>query len=267
MAPVLSLVVPAYNERRRLPTFLADVRVYCDTTFGESYEVIVVNDGSRDGTKEFLDETANDWGLLRGIHHVRNLGKGAALRSGFQAARGDYWLLADADGATPMYEERRLRQAIVSGAEIAIGSRAALQDAGKYNRRLVRKMLSMVFSRAARLFFNLTIHDSQCGFKMFPRDVGERLIIRTREHGYLFDLELLLLAEQFGYRVVEIPVLWHEVSGSKVRICSDSLKMLWGLVRLRTGLWSARALAGTRPVIGRESVAVQSLDANSVGIS
>lgn len=242
MRAIVSIIVPAFNERERLPAFLAGVREYCDGTFGESYEVIVVNDGSSDGTREFLDHAAGNWSRLSRIDHARNRGKGTAVRSGMQAARGDYWLFADADGATPICEERKLREAVVAGAEIAVGSRPVACAAGHDGRPFIRWALSGAFRRVSRIFFRLSVHDSQCGFKMFRRGVGHRLAALTREPGYLFDFELLVLADYFGYRVAEVPVAWHDISGSKVRVIRDSLNMLCGLVRLRSRLGSSSRL-------------------------
>ena len=124
-APVLSLILPAFDEVRRLPPYLQSVRAYLEQDFRQPYEVIVVDDGSRDETATAVQDLASEWPQLRLLQHPRNEGKGSAVRTGVMAARGDLLLFADADGATPIEEQARLAAAIAQGADVAIGSRLA----------------------------------------------------------------------------------------------------------------------------------------------
>lgn len=234
--PALSLIVPAYNEERRLPTFTAAVRRYLDQAFKGEYEVIVVDDGSRDGTLLALNGMRAGWRQLRVVTHPQNIGKGAAIRSGMQIANGSIWLFADADGATPIEQEAALRDAVVAGADIAVGSRIAAGDRVERSRSFVRRLSGAAFRRLCREVFCLEVSDTQCGFKMFSKTIGRRLLLAGQECGYLFDIELLALAKGWGCRVAEVPVSWHEMSGSKVRLGRDSLRVLWELQRLHRRL-------------------------------
>ncbi len=123
MRPRLSVVVPAYNESQRLPPYLDRIRSYLTNSYGGHYELIVVDDGSQDSTPHLMQELSQSWPQLKLVRHTRNRGKGAAVRTGMLAACGDMLLLADADGATPIDQEKKLRRALEAGADIAVGSR------------------------------------------------------------------------------------------------------------------------------------------------
>jgi dolichyl-phosphate beta-glucosyltransferase len=240
--PALSVVIPAYNEARRLPPFLARVRGYLDARYPGSYEVIVVDDGSRDGMAEALSGLGADWPELVVIEHATNRGKGAAVRTGMLAARGERLLFADADGATPIDEEAKLAAAMSTGAEVAVGSR--LVAAGDVTRRRTwtRGLAGRLFARAARRWLRIPVRDTQCGFKMFRREAGRTLFSRSQESGYLFDLELLVLADRLGYRVVEVPINWSDVPGGHLSLRRELGRVLAGLWRLRR-----RLMASGRP--------------------
>ena len=228
----ISIIVPAYNERLRLPAFLTTVRQYSDTAFGDEYEVIVVDDGSEDGTTELLEIESARWPQLVMLRHMENLGKGAAVRTGMLCARGVLCLFADADGATPIAEAAQLRRAISAGAEVAIGSRLAGATVDR-QRTMWRSFAGRLFSCLTRTILPLRVADTQCGFKLFRRDVARRLFADLQERGFAFDLELLAMARLHGYRVTEIPVAWREVPGSKLRVIRDSWRMFRSLIAIR----------------------------------
>lgn len=227
----ISLILPAYNEVHRLPIHMLALRRYLDGRLSSSYEVIVVDDGSDDGTALLVSQYARDWPQLILLRHGTNCGKGRALRTGAAAARGDYILITDADGATPIAEEEKLRSAILQGVDVAIGSR--FLGTNGVQRSLVRNVIGGMFAWAVRHMLDLQVRDTQCGFKMFRREVGKQLFGMCRESGYLIDLELLMHARQMGLDVGEVPVAWRDVPGSKVHIVRDGWKMLRGLWRLR----------------------------------
>ncbi len=280
----LSVVIPAYNEAGRLPRYLDAIRAYGDDVWGASnYEMIVVDDGSTDELAEVLAHrltatqrgarTASDrnvqptcsmpWPELRLIRHETNQGKGAAVRTGMLAARGKRLLFADADGATPIAEEAKLRQALEAGADVSVGSRWLCHRSPNFQtprdgpgdpsyvcdsavgrvsrpvrveRTRCRQWAGRLFAWAARNALGLDVRDTQCGFKMFTRAAGLSLFQLCRENGYLFDLEILFWAQWSGYRVAEVPVTWIEVAGSKLRFWRDGWRMATGLFRLRRSL-------------------------------
>ena len=154
------------------------------------------------------------------------------------AACGDIRLFADADGATPIAEEGRLRAALAAGADVAVASRFA-QAAGVTRRRdRFRGMVGWVFKTFVHCLLPTPVRDTQCGFKMFRHAAAERLFAMSRENGYVFDLELLILAQQLGYRVAEVGVNWSEIPGSKLHMSREWRKILAGVWRIRRRLRS-----------------------------
>lgn len=235
----LSLVIPAYNEARRLPPYLASVRAHLDASYGQDYEVIVVDDGSNDGLAAILESSASQWPQLRGLAHEANRGKGAAVRSGVLASLGELVLFADADGATPIDEQEKLAEAIRGGADVAVGSRLVAADGVRRSR--ARGLAGRLFAAVAGRLLRMPVRDTQCGFKMFRGETARRLFCLVREPRYLFDLEVLALAARLGYRVCEVPVRWREIPGGHLRLLRDLPGILLDLWRLR------RRLASTRP--------------------
>jgi dolichyl-phosphate beta-glucosyltransferase len=183
--PSLSIIIPAYNEARRLPLCLERVIAYLDQR-GRTYEVLVVDDGSHDQTAQAVESVAHRCPHLRLIRLTSNMGKGAAVRRGMQAARGTYQLFADADGATPIEELARLESALLAGADLAIGSRAlASQDpAFTVRARWHRSLLGTVFNNIVQRLGLRDITDTQCGFKLFRRSIAQDLF--SVEDGEIF---------------------------------------------------------------------------------
>lgn len=238
MSVTLSLVIPAYNEARRLPPYLASVRPYLDARYPGGYEVLVVDDGSEDDLRDVLAPRQADWPELIVLRHPANRGKGAAVRTGMLAARGEWLLFADADGATPIDQEAKLCEAIQRGADAAVGSRLIADAEVTRRRTWGRGLAGRLFASLARWWLGISVRDTQCGFKMFRREAGRKLFSLGEESGYLFDLELLVLADRLGYRVAEVPVNWADVPGghlSLVRNLCPILRRLWHLRRLRGG--------------------------------
>jgi dolichyl-phosphate beta-glucosyltransferase len=233
MTILLSLVVPAYNESRRLPPYLESIRDHMAQQFGDAYEVLVVDDGSSDALPHVLQDECAQWPQLEVLRHDVNQGKGAAVRTGMLAARGDLLLFADADGATPICEENRLRAAINAGADLAVASRLVRSRDVQRRRNWFRGLIGRLFAGAARLAVRLPVLDTQCGFKMFRREVGQQLFEQVTERGYLFDIEILLLAVRHGYRVAEVPVNWADRPGSRLNMAGELWRILRGLWRLR----------------------------------
>ncbi len=230
MTPRWSVVIPAYNEALRLPPFLDTVVAYFEGR-DEPYEVVVVDDGSRDGTSAVVE--ARRYPSVRILRRERNAGKGAAVRTGMLSARGAYRLFADADGATPIHELKRLEPLLVGGAEVAIGSRVLSDPGVSVAARRHRVLAGRVFNwLVARLGLE-GVSDSQCGFKAFTGPAAERLFQALSTRGFAFDVELLLLARAAGYRIVEVPVNWADQSGSKVGVLRHGPGMLGDILRIR----------------------------------
>lgn len=231
--PALSLIIPAYNESQRLPPYLEEIRTYLGQHYRTNYEVIVVDDGSSDQLTSILSELSVTWTQLRSVRHRRNLGKGAAVRTGVLTARGSRMLYADADGATPIDQELPLREAIGGGADVAIGSRLIEDKTVQRKRSWYRALIGRAFASAARLVLGLRVRDTQCGFKMLRAGPAKRLFKLSQEKGYLFDLEILVLAKQCGYSVIEVPISWADQPGSRLRMRRECCRIWMDLWRIR----------------------------------
>jgi dolichyl-phosphate beta-glucosyltransferase len=240
--PRWSLVIPAYNEAARLPTYLKEILAYFEER-DESYEVIVVDDGSRDGTGERVREVAAGRAGVT-VHALdRNRGKGYAVRAGMALAAGRLRLMTDADGATPIREVARLEAALAAGADIAVGSRVLHDPTVVRDVRLHRKLSGHVFNFLVRRLGVASVVDTQCGFKLFRGPVADALFPRLTTDGFGFDVELLMLAERRGFRVVEVPINWADQPGSKVGVLREGPRMVLEVLAARRRL-ARRSPAG-----------------------
>jgi dolichyl-phosphate beta-glucosyltransferase len=230
MTPRWSIVIPAYNEAHRLPAFLDTVVAYFDGR-DEPYEVIVVDDGSADHTSGAVE--GRRFPAVTVLRRERNAGKGAAVRMGMLAARGAYRLFADADGATPIEELKRIEPALVAGADVVIGSRALHDPAISVVARRHRVVAGRAFHWVVGRLGLEGLSDTQCGFKAFTARAAEHLFQALSIRGLAFDVELLLLARAAGYRIVEVPVNWSDQPGGKVGVLRHGPGMLWHAARAR----------------------------------
>jgi dolichyl-phosphate beta-glucosyltransferase len=226
-----SVVIPAFNEVQRLPRYLDEIITYFESR-GEPYEVIVVDDGSRDGTADRVREVAGA-APVRVIPLAGNEGKGAAVRHGMLAAVGAYRMFADADGATPISELKRLEAALAAGADVAIGSRTVREPGVSVVARSHRVLAGRLFNSLVARLGLPDVGDSQCGFKAFTARAAEMIFGHLRTRGFGFDVELLMLARWYGLRVTEVAVNWSDKPGSKVGVLKTGPGMLWEIVRAR----------------------------------
>ncbi len=240
-SPYLSVVIPAYNEERRLPATLQRVLDYLAQQPYAS-EVIVADDGSSDGTAAYVDrllDVHRNLFLLRLDHR----GKGYAVRSGALMARGECILLCDADLAVPIEEWERLRRYLESGYDVAIGSREGL-GARRIGEPWYRHVMGRIFNAIVRLVAVGGIQDTQCGFKALRRAVAHDLFRRVRIYGddapqvegaavTAYDVELLYLAARRGYRIAEVPVVWQYGEETKVNPLRDSWRNLRDVLKVR----------------------------------
>ncbi len=228
-APALSIVIPAYNEEHRLPQYLPDVVAFGEALEGGT-EVLVVDDGSRDGTVPYVESVAANHSVVRLVRQPTNQGKGAAVCRGMIEARGRYVLFADADGATPIREAAKLISVAGGGVDVVIASRKA---GGRVERSVLRGIMGAVFYRLTNLLAVPGVTDTQCGFKLFRRRAARMLFPRVREKGWAFDVEVLFLAQKYGLAIAEVPVEWTAVEGSKVNPVKDAVNMVLAILRIR----------------------------------
>jgi len=233
--PFLSIVVPAYNEARRIRDTLEKV-----SNFRESkpyaVELIVVDDGSTDQTVE----TVSEFPGIRLVRNDRNHGKGFTVRHGTLEARGEFILFTDADLSAPIEEADKLLSALqASGADAAVGSRALKRELIGIRQPLFRDLGGRFFNLLVRIFTGLRLRDTQCGFKLFKSSSTRRAFEQMRIEGFGFDPELLFLIERGGGKVVEVPVKWNNNPATKVHFLRDSTRMAFDLIAIR---W--RALMG-----------------------
>ena len=222
----ISVIVPAYNEAEQLGATLEQIVGFCKREFSR-WEVIVVDDGSTDGTAEIAGRHEE----VRYLRNEHNQGKGSSVRRGVLAASLDPILFTDCDLSAPIEEALSLLHAIKAGADLAIASRRSGGDKA-VERTLRRNLMAIVFGLAVKVIVLNGIHDTQCGFKMFRRSAARQMFPAQRLKGWAFDVELLVIARECGFRIEEVPVAWKESPRSRLSVLSP-LRMLLDLFRIR----------------------------------
>jgi dolichyl-phosphate beta-glucosyltransferase len=229
----LSVVIPAYNEEHRLPHTLQQVLDWLACRNFSFREVIVVDDGSRDGTPGVVQEFAKTNPYVRLAQNPGNRGKGYAVRHGMIEAKGEWILYTDADLSTPIGEiEKLCRAALENSAAIAIGSRALDRSLVEVRQPPLRELSGRFFNLVMRAMTGLAFRDTQCGFKLYRADAAREIFSRQKQDGFSFDVEDLLIAKKLGVRAVEVPVRWANVEGTKVQL-SQGIKSFWDLAQIR----------------------------------
>ena len=235
----LSIVIPAFNEQARLPKTVLQTIRWC-TAQALTFEIIVVDDGSRDQTLALARLFEESDVRVRAIA-CPHMGKGAAVRMGALNAKGDAVLFMDADGATPLDEIPKLTAALANGHDVAIGSRVAqLENEVLVTTSALRRVIGRTFALIVNLFALEGIADTQCGFKMIRRAAAEAVFSRQKLTGFAFDVEILFVAHRLRLSIAEIPVNWVAQPGSKVNVVTDSARMLLDVLRIR---WLHRDLS------------------------
>jgi dolichyl-phosphate beta-glucosyltransferase len=229
----LSVVIPALDESGRLPPSLDRISSFLsDNPNWLPAEIIVVDDGSRDGTAEAVRAAKLPNEIdLRIANHRKNLGKGAAVRTGFGLSVGEWVLLTDADLSTPVEELSSLARAAEDGG-VAIGSRAVQRRLVEVRQPRHRDFMGRTFNLIVRTLGLCNIHDTQCGFKLFPGNLARDLSAVQHLDGFAFDVELLVIARSWGYTVHEVGVRWRHIEASRVLAVRHSAQMLRDLLRL-----------------------------------
>jgi glycosyltransferase involved in cell wall biosynthesis len=229
----LSIVIPAYNEERRLPTTLDVILAWLNSAPYLEAELLIVDDGSTDATAALVENRAASEPRLRLIRNPGNRGKGYAVRHGMLEAIGDWILSTDADLSAPIEELPKLLAAAEQhGAAIAIGSRALDRTLIGVHQSQWREMSGIVFNGVMRLITGLPFADTQCGFKLFRREAACRVFKRQRLDGFSFDVEDLFIARTLGIPTIEVAVRWNNVEGTKVSLLQGVASFL-DLLRIR----------------------------------
>ncbi len=229
----LSIVIPAYNEERRLPATLDVIFQWLDGSPYSDAEVLVVDDGSTDATAAVVENRAGSEPRLLLVQNPGNRGKGFAIRHGMLQAKGEWILFSDADLSAPIDElPKLLAAAQEKSAAIAIGSRALDRTLIGVHQSQWREMSGIVFNRIMRLITGLPFSDTQCGFKLFRRDAARRVFPLQRLDGFSFDVEDLFVAHTLGIPTIEVPVRWNNVEGTKVGLMQGLASFL-DLLRIR----------------------------------
>jgi dolichyl-phosphate beta-glucosyltransferase len=236
--PDISIVIPAYNESQRLPDTLQVVKHYLKQE-NLSHEILVVDDGSRDNTPQIALSLKEQIPELTVIQNPQNSGKGFSVRRGMLAAVGNMVLMMDADQSSPIEELDKLIPPIRDEQyDIAIGSRALKNSQIEKHQPIYREPLGYIYNDIIQILLFKGIEDTQCGFKLFRRQVVEPIFSQaTRVDGFAFDVEVLFVARKLGCRIAEIPIRWRNDPESKVKIIRHGSRMVLDLFRIRLNAW------------------------------
>ncbi len=234
----LSIIIPAFNEESRLPVTIEALKTYLATQQFAFLEVVVVDDGSRDGTAALVERVAAEWPVVRLLRNPGNRGKGFSVRHGMLDAKGEWVLFSDADLSAPIGEVEKLLQCVEkTGADIAIGSRALDRSLVSKHQGAMREISGRFFNLVMRVVAGLPFHDTQCGFKLFRRGAAQDVFSRLQIDGFGFDVEALFIARKRGFKSIEVPVRWANVEGTKVSLFNgltafaDLGRIRWNAIR------------------------------------
>jgi dolichyl-phosphate beta-glucosyltransferase len=231
-APKLSVIVPCYNEEQRLPRTIERIEAYLGSR-GDSYELILVDDGSSDGTRRVMDAAVAGNPAVCIVAMPRNRGKGRALAEGVRASRGDTVLVTDADLSTPIEELAKLEAAFDAGAGVAIGSRSIKGSRVELSQPIYRVLMGKAFNVLVQIVLLPGIWDTQCGFKLFQGDIARDVFEGLTTDGFGYDPEVLFLAKKKGVRIAEVPVVWRNSAPTKVSAVRSSIDMFRHVLRIR----------------------------------
>jgi dolichyl-phosphate beta-glucosyltransferase len=233
--PFLSVIIPAYNEAKRLPLTLIDIDKHLDEQ-EYSYEIVVINDGSTDDTAEIVTRFAPLINNLKLINNNENKGKGAVVKQGMLEAKGLWRLFMDADNSTSIVEFNKMIPYFKSGYEVVIGSRNVRGSRRMPHQPFYKEILGKLGNIIIRLVLIGGIKDTQCGFKCFSEEAAEKIFSLTKIDRWGFDAEALALAKALHYKIKEIPIFWVNDARTHVKL-KDYLQVLLETVKVRWWLW------------------------------
>ncbi len=231
----LSIVIPAYNEEKRILASLQKIVAYLkQQTY--SYEIIVVDDGSADSTREVVENFKKTYSNLRLLANTKNQGKGSAVKKGMLESTGDLLFFTDADLSTPIEELEKFLAAIKTY-DIVIGSRSIKGANVRVHEPFYRERLGKLFNFTLRHIFHRTLPDfidTQCGAKMYKKEVARKVFSLQKIQGFAFDVEILYLAKKLGYKILEMPVTWDYSTDTRVRTFRDGIQMVLDICKIKT---------------------------------
>ncbi len=228
----ISVIIPAYNESKRIRPTLCRIDDYLRDHF-EDFEIIVVNDGSSDNTEDIVLEACKKITSIKYITYQLNRGKGYALRQGVLNSTGDIVLISDADLSTPIEELEKLLTFYKSGTDIAIGSRALEESQIVVRQPWYREFMGRMFNRFIKSLILQDFRDTQCGFKLFRGDVAKKTFSLSCIDGFAYDVEILYIAKKLGYKIKEVPIKWINSPDSRVRPLRDSFQTALDILKIR----------------------------------
>lgn len=246
-APRVDVVIPVLNEAHILEKSVETVRAFLENHFPYSWKILIVDNGSNDGTGLIAEKLCETDPHTEAIL-IREAGRGLALRQAWMSGDSDYSCYLDVDLSTELQLLIPLVRAVAEeGYDIAIGSR--LMEGAKIQRSFTREVISHIYNIFVRAVLRTHFSDAQCGFKAVTREIIERIIPRIRNQSWFFDTEMLVLAERLGYRIKDIPVFWVEDPDSRVKILRTSLENINSVFHLRWRLWKGLPMQAGSPSI------------------
>lgn len=228
----LSVVIPAYNEEPNLSTTLRDIAGFLRTK-DYPYEIIVVDDGSKDRTSEIAAAEARRFDSFVLLKNPANRGKGYSVKRGVLEAGGELVLFMDADNSTRIGQIDPLCDALQGGFDVAIGSRRLQGSAIDLAQPVWRRILGNTYIWLSKWLLGAKVQDVNCGFKLFKKEAAKSLFPRLTREDWTFDSELIFLISKLGLKLKEVPVRWHDIRTSKVKPLRDGVRSLWGLCKIR----------------------------------
>ena len=238
---MISVVIPVYNEAACVPAHVEALRPLLQSLAPDDWEIVLVDDGSADGTGAAIRKVAAADGRVRAETHAKNRGKGAAVRTGVLATRGSEVLFCDADMSTPPETLREFLTELRAGADVVIGNRKSQAARIERWQPPLRVWLGLGYTRLANALFGLHIADYTCGFKLFRGEHARRIFEATATERWSFDVEVLARASRAGLVIREIPVRWHHVEDTRVRVFRDVVRSFTELLAIRRRLGRNRA--------------------------
>lgn len=228
---MLSIIIPVFNEENRLEGSLDEISRFIKK-LPEKTEILIVNDGSSDLTGKILARLTGRYSL-EVINHPKNMGKGAAIKTGIKSAKGDYVLFTDIDLSVPIEFAEQFLEAAHQGADVVIGTRAVEGSKVEVRQFWLRELLGEAFTFLTNLILWVGVSDFTCGFKLFRKEAAQLIFNNQRIGRWAFDAESLFLARRYHFKIKELPVVWRHREGSKVKFPQDLIQTLIDLLKIR----------------------------------